>query len=190
MRERLIKHWVYGGALAGFLLLILFPLLTASWPAALALVFLQLPIYLLHQYEEHDDDRFRTFFNQTTGGGKEVLSPLAAFVINVPGVWGVIALATYLAAKIDIGLGLIAIYLAVVNGLVHIAHALHFKRYNPGLITGTLLFLPLGAYSIGQVQQAGGGGYAAQALGIGVAVGMHAAIIAYARSQGAFSRPR
>ncbi len=140
MFERLIMHWVYGGALAGILLLIMFPLLTSSWSVPLTLTFFHLPMYMLHQYEEHDKDRFRIFFNETIGGGKEVLSPLAVFIINVPGVWGVIAIATYLAANINIGLGLIAVYLAVINGLVHIGHALLFKRYNPGLVTGQLSF--------------------------------------------------
>lgn len=186
MLERLTMYWVYGGALAGILLLIMFPLLTSSWPVPLALTFLHLPMYMLHQYEEHDKDRFRIFFNETIGGGKEVLSPLAVFMINVPGVWGVIAIATYLAANINIGLGLIAVYLAVVNGLVHIAHALLFKRYNPGLITGTVLFLPIGAYTIWQIQLSGAGSFAEQTIGIVVAVGIHAVIVAYARTQSAF----
>jgi hypothetical protein len=186
MLERLIMHWVYGGALAGILLLIMFPLLISSWSAPLALTFLHLPMYMLHQYEEHDKDRFRIFFNETIGGGKEVLSPLAVFMINVPGVWGVIAIATYLAAKVNIGLGLIAVYLAVINGLVHIGHALLFKRYNPGLVTGVTLFLPIGAYSIWQFQLSGNGGFAAQAIGIVVAVGIHVAIIAYVRAKGVF----
>jgi len=181
MFERLIMHWVYGGALAGILLLIMFPLLTSSWSVPLTLTFFHLPMYMLHQYEEHDKDRFRIFFNETIGGGKEVLSPLAVFIINVPGVWGVIAIATYLVANINIGLGLIAVYLAVINGLVHIGHALLFKRYNPGLVTGATLFLPVGVYSIWQFQLSGSGGFAAQAIGIVVAVAIHVAIIAYAR---------
>lgn len=186
MIERLTTHWVHGGALAGLLLLMLFPLLTSTWSMPLTLTFLHLPMYMLHQYEEHDQDRFRTFFNQTIGGGKQVLSPMAVFVINVPGVWGVIVIATYLAALGEPGLGLIAVYLAVVNGLVHIGHALAFKSYNPGLATGAALFLPVGAYSIWQFQSAGAGGFAVHAIGIAVALAVHVGIILYARSQGAF----
>ncbi len=92
MFERLINHWVYGGVLAAGLLLLLAPLLTAGWSAPLIATFLHLPAYMLHQYEEHDRDRFRQFFNQTLGGGHEVLSPLAVFITNVPGVWLVISL--------------------------------------------------------------------------------------------------
>jgi hypothetical protein len=88
MFKRIIDHWVYGGFLAGVLLLLLAPLLTAAWSTALTATFLHLPFYMLHQYEEHDDDRFRRFFNQTIGKGQEVLSREAVFVTNVPGVWG------------------------------------------------------------------------------------------------------
>jgi len=190
MFNRLIQQWIYGGTLAGVLLLFLFPLLTRAWSVPLALTFLHLPMYMLHQYEEHDNDRFRLFFNRTIGGGKEVLSPLAVFVINVPGVWGVIAIATYLASYVSIGLGLIAVYLAVVNGLVHIAHAILFKSYNPGLATAIILFFPVGAYTIWQIQLAGGGQASAHAIGLGTAIGIHVAILAYARAKGAFKNRR
>jgi len=190
MRNRLITQWVYGGTLAGVPPLVRFPLLTRSWSTPLALVFLHLTMYMLHQYEERDNDRFRLFFNQTIGGGKEVLSPLAVFVINVPGVWGVIALSTWLAPDIDIGLGLVAVYLTIVNTLVHIAHAVLFRRYNPGLATAIVLFLPVGAYTMQQIQLAGGGQIRVRAVGLGVAIGIHVAIIAYARVKGAFATGR
>ena len=59
---------------------------------AVASTFLCLPLYMVHQYEEHDGDRFRHHFNRTIGQGREVLSPLVVFLANVPGVWGVIGL--------------------------------------------------------------------------------------------------
>ncbi len=74
MLARLYDNWVYGGFLAALMLLALTPLLASGWPLPLLLIWLQLPIYMLHQYEEHDDDRFRQVVNTTIGGGKEVLS--------------------------------------------------------------------------------------------------------------------
>jgi len=175
--QRLVAHWVYGGALAGVLLFVLAPLVTRSWPMALTACFLLLPVYMVHQYEEHDDDRFRRFFNETIGKGRDVLSPAAVFVTNVPGVWGVIAVSLYLAWAVDIGFGLIAVYLVLVNAIVHIVHALVFRRYNPGLGTAIALFIPLGAFGLWQVQRAGGGTAGYQTLGLAVAVGIHAAIL-------------
>jgi Protein of unknown function with HXXEE motif len=190
MLNRLIVHWVYGGTLAGVLLLLLFPLLARSWPMSLALIFLHLPMYMLHQYEEHDNDRFRLFVNQKIGGGKEVLSPLAVFIINVPGVWGVIAISMYLASYIHLGLGLIAVYLAVVNGVVHVAHAFMLKCYNPGLFTSIVLFLPVGIYTIWQIQRAGSGQAGVHAIGLGVAIAIHIGIVGYALAKRALAEKK
>ncbi len=87
MVPRLYAYWVYGGSLAGLLLLALLPIFTHGWPPALTMTLLCLPIYMLHQLEEHDDDRFRSFLNGRLGKGRELLSPAAVFVINVAGVW-------------------------------------------------------------------------------------------------------
>lgn len=183
MIQRLISHWVYGGALAGVLLLVLAPLLVGAWPIALIATFLHLPIYMLHQLEEHDGDRFRTFFNATIGKGRDVLSPTAVFVINVPGVWGVTALSLYLAVDVALGFALIAVYLVIVNAMVHLVHAAIFRCYNPGLWTALILFLPLGCCTLWLVQQAGGGSPAFHAAGLLIAIAIHAAIIVHVRSK-------
>ena len=179
MLKRLIDNWVYGGFLAGLLLLLLTPVIAHSWAPSLLATFLCLPIYMLHQYEEHDNDRFRIFVNQAIGKGREGLSPLAVFVINVPGVWGVIGLSVSLAAMVNVGLGLIAVYLIIVNAIAHIVHAAIFRRYNPGLGTAIGLFLPLGGYGLSAIQQAGGGTISLHLTGAAVAIGIHAAIIAH-----------
>lgn len=179
MVTRLIQYWVYGGFLAGILLLILLPELARTWSPALFAVFLQLPVYMLHQYEEHDDDRFRLFVNRTIGGGLDVLSPGAVFVINVPGVWGVIAASFLLSANVSPGYGLIAVYLTLVNALVHVAAALATRLYNPGLVSALLLFVPAGGLGLWQLQRTGEVGWADHLLGLLVAVGIHVAIIVY-----------
>lgn len=180
MSDRLIRDWVYGGFLAALALFALAPLMAWGWPETLRLTFLFLPLYMCHQYEEHDADRFRLFFNQTLGHGHEVLTYLAVFIVNVPGVWGVIVVACYLGAFFDPGFGLIAVYLAVVNAIVHIIHAVIFRCYNPGLATALLLFLPAGGYSIARFNALGAGMWVWQTLGISVAIVIHAAIMIYA----------
>jgi hypothetical protein len=181
MFSRLMQGWVYGGFLAGILLLLLLPAIGGNWSSALWAVFLQLPLYMLHQYEEHDNDRFRLFVNRHVGGGREVLSHLAVFVINVPGVWGVIAAAFYLAAYRSIGYGLIAVYLTLVNAVVHILGSAVMRAYNPGLITSLVLFLPGGIYGLTEIQRTGNVGWLYHGLGLIVAVGIHVAIIAHVR---------
>jgi hypothetical protein len=177
--KRLIAYWVYGGSLAGVLLLAMTPVLGRNWPHSLWVVFLCLPIYMLHQLEEHDDDRFRRFINRMIGDGREVLSPLAVFVINVPGVWGVIGVSFWLATAVNVGLGLIGIYLVLVNGIVHSVHGLASRSYNPGLATAVLLFLPLGLYGVGAIDTAGGGTTEMHVIGLAVSLGIHVAIVAH-----------
>jgi hypothetical protein len=173
---RLVTNWVYGGALAGIVLACLTPVLTAGWPLWLKLTYLHLPAYMLHQLEEHDADRFRRFFNETLGHGREILSPTIVFVINVPGVWGIIAAALALARFGDAGWALIAVYLLLVNAIVHLLHATAFRRYNPGLITAVTVFLPLSFATMRPLHHEGADLWRFHALGLGAALALHAAI--------------
>jgi hypothetical protein len=179
MMNRLVSYWVYGGFLAAFLLLGLMPAFTRTWELPLILVFLQLPVYMLHQLEEHDDDRFRRFINDLIGGGREVLSRGAVFVINVPGVWGVNLLSILLAFSLDLGFGLIAVYLTLINGLVHLAQAVRLRRYNPGLITAVILFLPVGGLALAAVMKSGSVTIGYHMLGLSSAVAIHLAIVGW-----------
>jgi hypothetical protein len=178
MFGRLIANWVYGGFLAGCLLLLLTPVLAHSWPAPLLATFLCLPVYMLHQYEEHDNDKFRLFVNRQIGKA-EALSPLAVFIINVPGVWGIVGISVVLAATVNVGFGLMAAYLVVVNGAIHVIHAVITRGYNPGLGTAIVLFLPLGGYTISSIQQAGGGTAMMHTVGAATAIAIHAAIVVH-----------
>lgn len=177
MLNRLIDNWVYGGFLGGLLFLLLSPLIIAHWPAALTATFFCLPAYMLHQFEEHDKDRFRIFVNRLLGNGHEVLTRQAVFWINVPGVWGGIAIALWLAARVDAGFALIAIYLLLLNGVIHIAQAAATRSYNPGLITAIALFIPVGGWGMAAVERSGAATPAMHATGLAAAVAIHLAII-------------
>ncbi len=181
MLQRLVSNWVYGGALAAIPLLLLAPLLSAHWPAWMTATFLHLPVYMVHQYEEHDNDRFRLFFNATMGKGHDVLSPLAVFITNVPGVWGVVVLSLYFASALDAGWALIAVYLVLVNALVHMVHAVVFRGYNPGLFTAIVLFLPLGGITLALLRHANAGTAGQHAVSLALAVAIHAAILIHVR---------
>lgn len=175
------RHWVVAALLGGALLLALTPAVMRGWPAWQVLTWLQLPAYMLHQVEEHAGDRFRLFVNTHIGGGREALTHAAVAVINLPGVWGIDALALSMAVFLRPGFGLIAVYLALANAVVHVAAALVQRRYNPGLVTAVVVFLPLSAASLGAFAAVPGVGVADHALGVLVAVGVHVAIIVHVR---------
>lgn len=177
--SRLQANWVYGGALAGVGLLALSPLLTAGWPLGQFLVWLVLPVYMLHQLEEHDGDRFRLFVNATIGRGREALSVRDVFLINVFGVWGVMVVTLWLMRAVAQGWGLIGIYLVLVNAVLHLVQALAMRRVNPGLWTALALFLPLGAWGLAELgpQET----LALHAVSLAVVVVLHGAIMVTVR---------
>jgi hypothetical protein len=178
MFGRLVQNWVYGGSLAGVLLLLLLPAIDGGWPGALVLVYLLLPIYMLHQWEEHDDGRFQRAVNATIGRGRDVLPARAIFVINI-GVWVLNLLAFALAGHAGIGWGLIGVYAMLVNALVHVADALAKRAYNPGLVTAIVLFLPMGGAALWSIAATGEASALQHVVGLVVALAIHAGIVAY-----------
>ena len=140
-------NWHCAGAVAGLFYVCMMPLHGRYTPASLLLA-LQMPIYIIHQLEEHVYDRFRLDVNRTIGGGFDVLPHSAVIVINVLGVWGMEWLALYLAAFVHPGFAMLAFFLAIVNGITHTAGALVQRVYNPGLITALVLLIPGGVAGI------------------------------------------
>jgi hypothetical protein len=170
--------WLWGAWAGAPLLLGLLPLLAGDWPTPLLAVFLQQPAYMLHQLEEHTGDRFRAWVNARLGGGRAVLTPAAVAVINVGGVWAVNGLALLLAGLVDAGFGLVAVYLTLVNAVVHVIGGLVLRAYNPGLASAALLFLPVGGAGLWLLWGLPAGAHLAA---LGFALGLHAAIIAHVR---------
>ena len=177
--RRLQENWVYGGTLSGVVLLALSPLLTADWTWGERFVFLALPVYMLHQLEEHDGDRFRAFVNEVIGKGRDVLSVPAVFAINVVGVWGGMVLTLWLMRSLSVGWGLIGVYLLLVNAVLHIVQALALRRSNPGLWTAILLFLPLGLMAFSQI--AAQASTAQHAVSLALVLALHGTIVAGVR---------
>ena len=176
----LLREWPYAGFLAGLLLLALAPLWVSGIALVVGVIYLQLPVYMLHQLEEHAGDRFRRFINDRAAGGRDALTPGATLVINVVGVWMVNIISLYLALYVSPTLGLIAVYLTLVNAVVHVVGTVVLRAYNPGLWTAIILFLPLGIWSL-YVLNSAGAGFWANVLGILVAVAIHAAILIHIR---------
>lgn len=181
MKSWFFHNWMYAGLIAGLFLLAIAPLFAETFSLPLLLIYLQLPVYMLHQVEEHYHDRFRLFVNEAIAGGREALSTQAVIVINVGGVWAVNLIVLYLARFVDLGLGLIAVYLTLINAVVHILAAVAKRSYNPGLITAVLLFLPVGLYSLKVVSRAPDVTTVDQLIGLAFAILVHAAIIIYVK---------
>jgi hypothetical protein len=173
------QNWMYAGFVAGLFLLAALPLFAGSWSAAMVAVFLMLPAYMVHQVEEHSGDRFRRFVNKRIARVPNALTTPAVVVVNVPLVWGVDLVAIYLARFVAVGWGLIAIYLVVVNAIVHIIGAVALRGYNPGLATALVLFLPLGGWALAAVAETPGVTVTQHALALAFAVVVHAGLAVF-----------
>lgn len=183
-------QWPYAALFTAGFLGVLAPFVFRYAGFPLGLIYLQLPIYMLHQHEEHAGDRFRLWVNEMIGHGREVLTPIATFWINSLLVWLLDIVALYLACFVDLSLGLIAIYLPMLNACGHIVPAVIKKQYNPGLITSIVLFLPVGVFSTIVVSRAAGCDLQEHLLALAVAVAVHATIIVHVRRRMAYlSRP-
>src|SRR3954453_4125184 len=124
-------HWSRAALLAAASLLVVSPLLYPTLGFATFLIFLQLPVYLLHQYEEHGPGAFKAFANRTLLAGGPSLTDAKIFRVNALGVWCVDCCALYLAHANGAAFGLVAPYLAVVNGLIHVATAARCDAITP-----------------------------------------------------------
>jgi hypothetical protein len=186
MIERwLNEHWVAAALCTGIVLTLLLPVLAQESNAAWLLTYSLLPVYMFHQVEEHTGDRFRNFVNQKICGGMEALNHAAVLWINLPGVWGVGLLSVYAATYLGIGWGLSMVYLVLVNALAHIVAAALWREYNPGLWTALGLFLPAGTLALLETRRQPGVLPMHHAVGLGVAIAIHVAIVVYTKRRAA-----
>lgn len=110
-----------------------------------AMVALLLPIYMIHQYEEHAHGRFIAFVNEHVGKGLPVLTLESVFWINILCVWVLFLVISLVTRWISPALVLIPVYATLLNGIVHIATTAKLRIYNPGLYSSIVLFLPWSA---------------------------------------------
>lgn len=143
-QQRLTENWVYATPPMALLLFGMAPFVNdaASLP-----MFLSLPVYMLHQYEEHDADRFRIYVNAMVPAGRVGLQRIDVWVINVVFVWFLL-LCIFWMASVSPGWGVLAAYLLLVNAIVHMLPAIMRRQSNPGLMTAIVLFLPLSIWGL------------------------------------------
>jgi hypothetical protein len=179
-RAWVLDNWMRAGGVTAVVLLALFPLFWDQNELALLLTYVLLPLYMIHQYEEHAHGRFIADANATIGKGYPVFTPEVVFVINIGAVWALFAVSFYLATYVELGLALIPAYLVAVNAVTHVVGTSVLRRYNPGLWTALALFIPWSVPLIIYVSDRIDGVWLYNIVGLVVALAVHAAIMAYA----------
>jgi hypothetical protein len=145
-----------------------------------ALVALLLPIYMVHQYEEHAHGRFIAFVNTHVGGGLPVLTLKSVFWINILCVWVLFLAIALITRWVSPVLVLIPVYATLLNGIVHIATSAKLKLYNPGVYSSIVLFVPWSVLCAWVWTRRLDHPWWATAIGLIGAVLVHVALIGYA----------
>ena len=96
MLDRFFQNWAYAAPPVALLVLGLYPFIG---PAIELSVFLSLPIYMVHQFEEHDNNRFAVYLNEMMGKDRSGLAPRDIWIINVIFVWFFILAVYYLSVS-------------------------------------------------------------------------------------------
>jgi hypothetical protein len=176
----IVENWSRMALPFAVLALLSLPIFLTAGNASLILLYTLLPVYMIHQYEEHAQGRFVAFFNSTIGRGQTVLTRVSAFWLNILEVWLLFLISFYLAKYVAIGFAFVPIYTVLVNGLTHVIASLALRRYNPGLYTTLLLFFPWGLFLLVYFNAATGSNLVFNVIGVLVGIVGHAIIVVYA----------
>jgi hypothetical protein len=127
------------------------------------LLCLMLPVYMLHQFEEHGidllGDRYAFLGTMCRMLGYPQLQgcpadPAFIFAVNVGAVW-IAGACAIIWRRSNPLVGACAWGIALVNGVVHLGGALRLGGYNPGLLTGLLLLVPLSLWVLRTLLRSG-----------------------------------
>lgn len=115
------------------------------------LVWAAVPVYMLHQFEEHGIDLLGRHYQFLRGlcetlGHNDLATcpgdPWFILAVNVTLTWFAGPLSGILASRQRLYLGATFLSTPLVNAFAHILPGLLKGQYNPGLLTALLLFLP------------------------------------------------
>lgn len=150
----------------------------ARWYDLQWLTWLAVTAYLLHQFEEHGVSllgapyAFRGTLCATLGYGDAISCPVPlAFItaVNVSAVW-VAGFASALAARRFPLIALSFFAVPLVNAFAHMVPAVLERRYNPGLFSAVVLFLPLCLWALAVAVRRYGAGL--KAIGVVILAGL------------------
>jgi hypothetical protein len=175
----IVENWSWMALPFAVLILCSLPIFLTANNVSQILLYTLLPVYMIHQYEEHAHGSFVEFFNSTIGKGQAVLTRVSAFWLNILEVWLLFLVSFYFAKYVAVGFAFVPIYTVLVNGLTHVIASLALRRYNPGLYTSLLLF-PWGIYLLVYFNAATGPSLVFNVIGLLVGIVGHAIIVVYA----------
>lgn len=158
--DLIYRHWAkLGGVIAVGILIYIYLIQGAKMPLVQKFSLLSLAFLMFHQFEEYVyPGGFQQYFNTRIynpfGFFKNKISDKAVIWVNVVfgwGIYGIVALFFHNNHTV------VMIFVAVllINGLLHFGVSFSSRNYNPGVVTGAILFLPLAIYSGIKLKESG-----------------------------------
>ncbi len=145
------EYWPIPTPFLALYLTIVLTLFVLNKDFGLFLIWIQTPVYFLHQFEEYVyPGGFLEYFNTKALGSSRKDWPLTktySFWINFPLIFIGFPVSAILAGQIDISIGIWTAYFSILNGLSHLG--MFFRDgYNPGLVASVFLNIPVGIYTV------------------------------------------
>ena len=154
----------------------------------LFLIWLQFPIYLVHQTEEYLlPGGFIEFVNSRIFRMDIEEGPLNAgntFWINILFVWIAYPLCAAFSHW-NLNVGAYLLYFTMLNGLTHVGAAIRLRRYNPGLAASLFLNIGVSGYSVAVLAGTGKIWWATHIFAIAAGIGFHALLMGWIKKQAA-----
>jgi hypothetical protein len=147
----LYKNWAKLCLILSVITTLVIFLVVKTNDIVLFLIFIQIPVYLLHQFEEHAwPGGFKNYVNKQIFKVSDTdypLNDISVFWVNIPIIWILMPLFSCLS-YINLFFGLWIPYFAVINSLTHVVAAVVKREYNPGLVVSLVLGIPVGLYTL------------------------------------------
>jgi hypothetical protein len=179
----LYKNWAFMTLpIAVFSAIILFSSFSMiGWIAFL--VWMQFPVYLIHQFEEHAyPGGFKDYINRNVFNSKKEDTPLNdkdVFWINIPIIWFLFPLAAVLSQTLDPQIGVFLPVFGLFNASTHLIAACVKRMYNPGFFVSLIVNFPTGIFTLLVMKHQNFLGFTSFILAVLSTILLHLAMIAY-----------
>lgn len=153
------KHWSNVGGLIALAIITTILLSGQALSSIQSLTWIHFALLLLHQFEEYSfPGNFKEFYNTNIWNKNPItkfpLNDKGILLVNVILAWTAYLIAAIYGEKLLwMTIGLTGV--TIVNGISHTLMLLKLKKYNPGLITGLLMFIPFGLYLLDRIKDLG-----------------------------------
>lgn len=148
----LYKNWARPSLLFALIIMGFLFYFKSDLSTSLFWIWLQIPLYLVHQFEEHVwPGKFKEFINQVIfhSNMRDIpMNPKTVFWTNILVIWILFPVIAICSQWIHPKIGAFLPFFALFNATTHILAFGIKRKYNPGLFISVFFNYPLGIYAL------------------------------------------